>query len=177
MATAKQIQARKRFKEVVAEAKKLRSKNPKLSQAQAVKQAWAIEYNVAGKTKTKKQVRSVGSTFNVGDKVKISKEYGGGTGTIQEMRGSFFTIEKTNGKLEYHHESHLTKIKLNNMKKVGAMSSENFDRMDSLTSIPELRKFTYAAGAIIQDLFDEGFETYEIKEYLIINLQNILKRF
>lgn len=120
MATAKQIQARKRFKEVVAEAKKLRSKNPKLSQAQAVKQAWAIEYNVAGKTKTKKQVR---------------------------------------------------------MKKVGAMSSENFDRMDSLTSIPELRKFTYAAGAIIQDLFDEGFETYEIKEYLIINLQNILKRF
>lgn len=62
MATAKQIQARKRFKEVVAEAKKLRAKNPKLTQAQAVKQAWAIEYSVAGKTKTKKQVRSVGET-------------------------------------------------------------------------------------------------------------------
>jgi len=64
-------------------------------------------------------------------------------------------------------------------KKVGAMkmSSDNFDRMDSLTSIPELRKFTYAAGAIIQDLHDEGFEPYEIKEYLIINLENILKRF
>jgi len=121
MATAKQIQARKRFKEVAAEAKKLRAKNPKLSQAQAVKQAWTIEYSVAGKTKTKKQVRS----------------------KVGEMK----------------------------------MSSDNFDRMDSLTSIPELRKFTYAAGAIIQDLFEEGFETYEIKEYLIINLENILKRF
>jgi len=62
-------------------------------------------------------------------------------------------------------------------KKVGAMSPENFDRMDGLTSITELRKFTYAAGAIIQDLSDEGFETYEIKEYLLKNLENILKRF
>ena len=36
---------RERFKKVVAEAKKLRKKNPKLSQAQAVKQAWAITYS------------------------------------------------------------------------------------------------------------------------------------
>lgn len=35
---------RERFKKVVAEAKKLRKKNPKLTQAQAVKQAWAITY-------------------------------------------------------------------------------------------------------------------------------------
>ena len=43
--TAKQKAARERFKKVVAEAKKLRKKNPKLSQAQAVKQAWAISYS------------------------------------------------------------------------------------------------------------------------------------
>ena len=42
--TAKQRAARARFKAVVAEAKKLRKKNPKLTQAQAVKQAWAIDY-------------------------------------------------------------------------------------------------------------------------------------
>jgi len=42
--TAKQKANRERFKKVVAEAKKLRKKNPKLTQAQAVKQAWAIMY-------------------------------------------------------------------------------------------------------------------------------------
>lgn len=40
--TAKQKAARERFKAVQVEAKKLRKKNAKLSQAQAVKQAWAI---------------------------------------------------------------------------------------------------------------------------------------
>lgn len=43
--TAKQKANRERFKKVVAEAKKLRKKNPKLTQAQAVKQAWAISYS------------------------------------------------------------------------------------------------------------------------------------
>jgi len=43
--TAKQKANQARFKKVVAEAKKLRKKNPKLTQAQAVKQAWAISYS------------------------------------------------------------------------------------------------------------------------------------
>lgn len=43
--TSKQRANRERFKKVVAEAKKLRKKNPKLTQAQAVKQAWAISYS------------------------------------------------------------------------------------------------------------------------------------
>jgi len=49
--TAKQRAARAKFKAVVAEAKKLRKKNPKLTQAQAVKQAFAISYSKAGKSK------------------------------------------------------------------------------------------------------------------------------
>jgi hypothetical protein len=61
--TAKQRAARAKFKAVVAEAKKLRKKNPKLTQAQAVKQAWAISYSkknnkvgaVKKKTATKKK--------------------------------------------------------------------------------------------------------------------------
>ena len=54
--TAKQKANAQRFKKAIAEAKKLRSKNPKLTQTQAVKQAWAILYKggkVTG-TKTKK---------------------------------------------------------------------------------------------------------------------------
>jgi len=43
--TAKQKAARAKFKAVVKEASKLRKKNPKLTQAQAVKQAWAISYS------------------------------------------------------------------------------------------------------------------------------------
>lgn len=49
--TAKQKAAREKFKKVVAEAAKLRKKNPSLTQAQAVKQAFAISYSKAGKTK------------------------------------------------------------------------------------------------------------------------------
>jgi hypothetical protein len=63
--TAKQKANQARFKKVVAEAKKLRKKNPKLTQAQAVKEAWAMTYS-------KKDV-SVGnvplSKFEVGDNV------------------------------------------------------------------------------------------------------------
>lgn len=43
--TAKQRQARAKFKAVVKEAAKLRKKNPKLTQAEAVKQAFAISYS------------------------------------------------------------------------------------------------------------------------------------
>lgn len=43
--TAKQRAARAKFKAIVKEAQKLRKKNPKLTQAQAVKQAWAISYS------------------------------------------------------------------------------------------------------------------------------------
>jgi len=43
--TAKQRAARAKFKAVVKEASKLRKKNPKLTQAEAVKQAWAISYS------------------------------------------------------------------------------------------------------------------------------------
>lgn len=43
--TAKQRAARAKFKAVVKEATKLRKKNHKLTQAEAVKQAWAISYS------------------------------------------------------------------------------------------------------------------------------------
>ena len=57
--TAKQKAARAKFKAVVKEAQKLRKKNPKLTQAQAVKQAWAISYakkTVSGYSKERKEL-------------------------------------------------------------------------------------------------------------------------
>ena len=51
--SAAQTNARARFKAAVKEAGKLRKKNPKLSQAEAVKQAWAILH---GKARTSKKV-------------------------------------------------------------------------------------------------------------------------
>lgn len=68
--TAKQRAARAKFKAVVAEAKKLRKKNPNLTQAQAVKQAWAISYGkkragvgaVKKKTATKVKAKKRAST-------------------------------------------------------------------------------------------------------------------
>lgn len=58
--TAKQKAARVKFKKAIAEAKKLRAKNPKLSQAQAVKQAWAILYNIEKKKQTRKVSKKIG---------------------------------------------------------------------------------------------------------------------
>lgn len=70
--TAKQKANRERFKKVVAEAKKLRKKNPKLTQAQAVKQAWAIMYTKkrAGVGATKKKAAKKKATTT---KVKAKK--------------------------------------------------------------------------------------------------------
>jgi hypothetical protein len=49
--TAAQKKNRERFKKAAAEAKKLRKKNPSLTQAEAVKQAWAIMYKKSGTSK------------------------------------------------------------------------------------------------------------------------------
>jgi len=66
--TAKQKANQARFKKVVAEAKKLRKKNPKLTQAQAVKQAWAMTYS-------KKDV-SVGGTKKKATPTKVKAKKG-----------------------------------------------------------------------------------------------------
>ena len=78
--TAKQRAARAKFKAVVAEAKKLRKKNPKLTQAQAVKQAWAINYSKEGKGKklgeTHKDTKSHNVNIRVVSGIKINYKRG-----------------------------------------------------------------------------------------------------
>lgn len=80
--TAKQKANQARFKKVVAEAKKLRKKNKNLSQAQAVKQAWAILYKggkVSG-SKTHKDTKS----HNVNIRVVSGTKKIGATKIIQK---------------------------------------------------------------------------------------------
>lgn len=72
--TAKQKANRERFKKVVAEAAKLRKKNPKLTQAQAVKQAWAISYGKKRKVGYKADRLSV--VRNATPKIKKYKDKG-----------------------------------------------------------------------------------------------------
>jgi len=81
MTTAKQKANRERFKKVMAEAKKLRAKNSKLSQAEAVKKAWAISYNKksnnvgAAKKASAKKVTSakIKSALALAKKIKAKK--------------------------------------------------------------------------------------------------------
>ena len=74
--TAKQKAARAKFKAIVKEASKLRKKNPKLTQAQAVKQAWAISYGKkrAGVGATKKKATKKKAATKVKAKKSRSTE-------------------------------------------------------------------------------------------------------
>jgi hypothetical protein len=77
--TAKQKANRERFKKVVKEAAKLRKANKKLTQAQAVKQAWAIMYKKPGKkkvagTSTHKDTKSHNVNIRVVSGVKTTSK-------------------------------------------------------------------------------------------------------
>ena len=75
--TAKQKANQARFKKVVAEAKKLRKKNPKLTQAQAVKQAWAIMYSKGKKVSgSHKDTKSHNVNIRVVSGIKVNRKPG-----------------------------------------------------------------------------------------------------
>jgi len=98
--TAKQKAAREKFKKVVAEASKLRKKNPKLTQAQAVKQAWAISYSKAGKSK---KLGALPIDFKgnfLGYRFKVLNQYqldGGVTAQLVELDGKGDIIAQLTG--------------------------------------------------------------------------------
>lgn len=97
--TAKQKAAREKFKKVVAEASKLRKKNPKLTQAQAVKQAWAISYSKAGKSKVGALPIDFKGNF-LGYRFKVLNQYqldGGVTAQLVELDGKGDIITELSG--------------------------------------------------------------------------------
>ena len=140
--TAKQKAAREKFKKVVAEASKLRKKNPKLTQAQAVKQAWEIQYSKEGKGKkvaaikiiekgesksakpraTYQQVRSKKGTFKGLKKVgNINKDSNKLDKIIKKAHESITRIKGKNyAPTAYEIQKWIDK----NIKKIGAASSK-----------------------------------------------------
>ena len=110
--TAKQKAARMKFKKVVAEASKLRKKNPKLTQAQAVKQAWAIQYSKEGKSKTKKVAAIKIIEKGESKKAKTKATYQ----QVRTKKGTYKGLKKVSGNDETEkiikkaHES-ITRIK------------------------------------------------------------------
>ena len=86
--TAKQKAARLRFKKVVAEATKLRKKNPKLTQAQAVKQAWAIQYSKEGKSKKVAAIKIIEKGESKSAKPKATYQQ------VRSKKGTFKGLRK-----------------------------------------------------------------------------------
>lgn len=122
--TAKQRQARAKFKAVVKEASKLRKKNPKLTQAQAVKQAWAISYSkkskgtklgaVKKKSATKVKAKKSKSTEMHTDTKShnVNIRVVSGIGAISDA--IMHTIKLYDNKREYHEKQY--KFWMNNAK-------------------------------------------------------------
>jgi hypothetical protein len=124
--TAKQKAARAKFKAIVKEAGLLRKKNPKLTQAQAVKQAWAISYNKkrsgnkVGATKIKAKKSKKTSEMHTDTKshnVRISVMSGNPEGNIYKVRDQlekdivFFQNQISNWKKEnINNNSFVSKI-------------------------------------------------------------------
>lgn len=101
--TAKQKANRERFKKVVAEAKKLRKKNPKLTQAQAVKQAWAIMYS--------KKRAGVGAAKKTSSYHKDTKSHNVNIRVMSGWRkGKTHIIEEHEGKVPNSKNVRVTRI-------------------------------------------------------------------
>jgi len=121
--TAGQKKNVERFKKATAEAKKLRKKNPKLTQAQAVKQAYAILYKkgkVSGakKTATKKPARKKATAKSYHKDTKshnVNIKVVSGMGAISESVIS--TIREYDKKREKHEKEY--KFWRENAKKYG----------------------------------------------------------
>lgn len=101
--TAKQKQNIARFKRVVAEAKKLRKKNPKLTQPQAVKQAWAILY---------KGGKKVGATKIIEKGEKKSARVTKVLQRVRSKKGTFKAVKRVAGSTHKDTKSHNVNIRV-----------------------------------------------------------------
>jgi hypothetical protein len=101
--TAKQKAAREKFKKVVAEAGKLRKKNPKLTQAQAVKQAWAMSYSEAGVVKKKAAPKKVAAIKIIEKGESKSSKVKATYQQVRTKKGTFKGLKKV-GAMDKSHK-------------------------------------------------------------------------
>lgn len=112
--TAKQRAARARFKAVVKEAGKLRKKNPKLTQAEAVKQAWAISYSKERKGK------------KLGETHKDTKSHNVNIRVVSGWRkGNTAMIERGESKIKNKKNVRVNRAPKNSLRKPGTFYSFN----------------------------------------------------
>lgn len=113
--TAAQKANQQRFKKVVAEAKKLRAKDKKLTQAQAVKKAWAMIKGVHKDT----------GSHNV--KIKVVSGW---------KKGNTAFLEKGEGKLKSFKNIKVSRVPKGSMYKAGTFS--NFATLSGYKTQPEI---------------------------------------
>jgi hypothetical protein len=122
--TAKQKANRERFKKAIAEAAKIRAKNPKLTQAEAVKKAWAIIYT------NKKTVSGYVKTLRSGNKTDVLYTRQIKSKKEKPKQGLLFGTHKDT-------KSHNVNIRV-----VSGLNEEFFD-VSVINDIDELRKQYY----------------------------------
>lgn len=124
--TAKQKAARAKFKAVVEQAKKLRANNPKLTQAQAVKQAWAIS-----KGKKPGKIADVIVTYPSKKEAEYKmKRYKDGTfkgneriAAAPKKKAAKKAVKKSAAK-SYHKDTHSHNVRINVLSGVNLMDPE-----------------------------------------------------
>ena len=82
------------------------------------KDAEKVMYGIATKqakneveTMNLDKVKEAIGDLDIGSRVKIAKDYGGGTGTVEDIKGSFVTVKTKDGGGGHYHESNLKVIK------------------------------------------------------------------
>jgi len=133
--TAKQKAARAKFKAVVKEAAKLRKKNPRLTQAEAVKQAFAISYSKQRKGKKLGAAnRQTGTSDKERDKARKAKPPGKRKAGKTAQRKYYYEYRKNRtdkpGKLTGTHKD--TKSHNVNIRVVSGFSGNMYSVRDNI---------------------------------------------
>ena len=76
--------------------------------------------------------KRISSKFNEGDRVKIAKEYGGGTGKVVQVVGGFVVVKTKKGNESYHSSD------LKVINGIGAVKSDTIPNDNYLTPTKKL---------------------------------------
>lgn len=182
--TAKQKAARAKFKAVVAEAKKLRKKNPKLTQAQAVKQAFAISYSKSPKKKAAKKSGKKVAAIKLIEKGESKKTKPKATyqvkrtakGTYKGLKKVGAVKKKSASKSSYHKDtkSHNVRISVVSGYKKPMYSVGNVDTKKLLTQMAKeskLKKDVISILSRYSKRYDNNYKSL-LKDILYNGLQS-----
>ena len=169
--TAKQKAARAKFKAVVKEASKLRKKNPKLTQAQAVKQAWAISYSKKRKGKKVAAIKIVEKGESKSAKPKATYQQ------VRSKKGTFKGLRKIGAAMDKSHKdtrSHNVNIRVVSGYKKPMYSLGNVDTKKLLDQFAKEGKLKRDVISILKSKAKDYSNDYKslLKDILYNGLQS-----